>query len=70
MSDFLRPCQNDIVMPPTSPRVAVTHRSPAVANKVLYAAPDWRWQFVFPSVIVRRDPRHRRHASLVARGNR
>lgn len=27
----------------------------AIANKCEYAQQDWRWQFVFPSVILRRD---------------
>ena len=28
----------------------------ALANKVPYAADDWRWQFVFASGVARRDP--------------
>jgi len=27
----------------------------AVANKVAYAERDWRWQYVFPSAVLRRD---------------
>jgi hypothetical protein len=31
----------------------------ALANKAPYAAADWRWQFLFPSAILRRDARGR-----------
>jgi integron integrase len=33
----------------------------SLANKVPYAAQDWRWQFLFPSVTLRRDEAGRGH---------